>query len=68
MTSQQVEGFCLTHQTSVVEVVSTLGEFRGRVGGVRFDRQQRRQCLRLAQGYRATRSIPVYTISELRGQ
>ena len=65
MTSQQVERFSLTHQTCVVRVMSTLGDFRGRVGGVRFDRSERRQCLRLLEGARVARSIPVHTISAL---
>jgi len=67
MTSQQVQSFSLTHQTGVVDVVSTLGSFRGRVAGVRFDRHQRQQCLRLVEGPRSVRSIPVRTVRELHG-
>lgn len=66
MTSQQVESFSLTHQTSVVVVVSTLGDFRGRLAGVRFDRRQRHQCLRLSEDAHVARSIPVQSILELR--
>jgi hypothetical protein len=65
MSSQQVESFSRTHQTDTVRVVSTLGQFRGRVAGVRFDREQHRQCLRLAESPRSARSIPVHTIRAL---
>ena len=68
MTTQQVESFSRTHLTCVVRVTSTLGDFSGRVGGVRFDAKQRRQCLRILEGPRVARMVPVHTIQALRGE
>jgi hypothetical protein len=64
MTTWQAERFALEHQTDVIRVVSSLGDFSGLSAGVRFDPGQRRLCLRLLRG-RQRCSIPVASISEL---
>jgi hypothetical protein len=65
MTTWQAERFAMEHQTDVIRVVSSLGDFSGVSGGIRFDPDQRRLCLRLRERRGEKHSIPVASISEL---